>query len=285
MAVMTRSVPSFSIPFLFALLFFSGIQLYAQRTPKIKGNRKVTEVREELPPFRHLEVQADLDVQLEASGREGYHLKADENLVDVLRFEVRDSTLFITSFYRITGSKALEITVSFAELQSVTAAAGSVSNDTPFQADLLDLKAGEGTRLDMEFSASLCRVSLTGNAKADLRAEADSLAVTIAERADANIYTINEGLGVKLADQAALDLEGISRDAAMDVMGNARIKAEGLEVEKLQMTIGNSATARVLATSLLTLDASGGGKTYLYGSPQVQILGFADRAELHKEED
>ncbi len=280
-----RLTPFLSRPILFALLFFSGFGVYAQRTPKIKGNRKVTEVREQLPPFRHLELQADLDVQLEASGTEGYHLEIDENLIDVLRFEVRDSTLFIDSFYKITGSKVLEITISFAELESVRASAGSITNERPFQADLLELTAEETARLDMEFRASLCQVSLTGIGKADLRAEADSLSVTLNERADATIYTVNEGMHARLSDQSGLTLEGISKEAVMEVQGNAGMRAERLEAEALRLTVGESTTARIRATSRLILDAAGGSRTYLYGSPQVEVLRFSDRAELHKEED
>ena len=206
-------------------------------------------------------------------------------MIDILRLEVRDSTLFISSFYKITGSKALEITVNFRELQDVQVAAGTLFNETPFQADVLALSASEDARLDMEFRSSLCTISLEGNAKADLRAETDSLSVTLRERADAVIYTVNDGMEVNLSDQAGLDLEGVSTQASIAADGNSGLQATRLEAENLLLTISGSASARIRATGQVDLDASGGARTYLYGAPKIEILRFADRAELHKEED
>ena len=280
-----RAIPLHRLLLMFALLFLGGVQVQAQRTPKIKGNRKVTELREQLPPFRHLKLQADLEVRLESTGSEGYDIRADENLIDVLRLEVRDSTLYISSFYKITGSKALDITVSFKELESVTASAGYLYNESPFQSELLDLSAEEDARLNMEFRASLCRVSLEGNGKADLRAEADSLSVILKERSDAFIYTVNDAMQVRLTDQSGLELEGISGEAAVEADGNAGIKGTRMEATTLHLTTTGSANARVRAMDQLELDASGGSRTYLYGTPKIEILRFTDRAELHKEEE
>ena len=83
-------------------------QAFAQRKPKIKGNKKVVEVVEELPPFNAIELNDDLKIFLEKSSSEAFIIKADDNLIDVLKFKVVDSTLIITSFYKIISKKKLD---------------------------------------------------------------------------------------------------------------------------------------------------------------------------------
>lgn len=285
MALMIRPISNRSLYILCVLLFFGSSELLSQRKPRIRGNRKVTEVSESLPPFRHITLQDNLEVRLDPSGTEGYQLRADENLVDILRFEVRDSTLYIGSFYRITGSKSLEITVSFSELRRVAATAGHLYNTAPFQSEVLDLLASEDARLSLEYRAGLSQVMLEGNSRATLRAEADSLSVDMRERSDAFIYTVNQGMQLYLREQSGLDLEGISAQAAFEATDNSGLDATRLEAESLRLKASASATARVRATTQLELDASGGSRTYLYGSPAITVLQFSERSELHKEED
>ncbi len=50
-------------------IVFLPLLSWAQRKPKIKGNRQVTEVREELPPFNAIELNDNLDIELKKSLR------------------------------------------------------------------------------------------------------------------------------------------------------------------------------------------------------------------------
>ena len=79
------------------IVLVACFQTYGQRKPKIKGNKSVIEVREELPAFNAIEIIDDLEILLQKGASEGYVLNADDNLVDVLKFKVEDSTLFISS--------------------------------------------------------------------------------------------------------------------------------------------------------------------------------------------
>ena len=97
--------------FILAFLLSIPFVLIAQRRPKIKGNRSVIEVTQELPPFNALELVDNLEVTLKKSFGEEVSITADDNLVDFLKFEVVDSTLVISSFYDIVSKKKLDITM------------------------------------------------------------------------------------------------------------------------------------------------------------------------------
>ena len=87
-----------------------------QRKPKIKGNRKVTRVTERLPSFKAILLKDDLDIAIVAAKSPSYQLIADDNLVDVITLKVVDSVLEISSFYKITSKKELDITINYERL-------------------------------------------------------------------------------------------------------------------------------------------------------------------------
>lgn len=93
---------------LILLVLVSG-SVFAQKKQKIKGNKEVVEVYKNLEPFTKVEILDELAVNLMQTQSEGYRLKTDSNLVDVIKFEVIDGTLKIYTTNRIISSKNLEI--------------------------------------------------------------------------------------------------------------------------------------------------------------------------------
>ncbi|MEL6306280.1 MAG: DUF2807 domain-containing protein, partial [Bacteroidota bacterium] len=78
------------------LVLLLPLVTFSQRKPKIKGSRVVTEVKEELPPFNAIQLNSDMDITLKKSFGPGYTIVADDNLIDIYKFKVEDSTLVIS---------------------------------------------------------------------------------------------------------------------------------------------------------------------------------------------
>lgn len=268
---------------LLSALLLSGPVVQAQRKPRIKGNRQVIEVTQSLPPFSQVQLADDLEVRLERGDTEEVRLEVDENLVDVLRFDVSGSTLTIASFYAITGSRKLAITVRYRELTALEATAGTLISEEVINGDLMEVSASEASKLQLRLRANLLNLALEGNSRADLNVEADSLHLAMGDQVDATIYTANQGMALELGGHAALALEGVSASASVQVLEYGNLKADGLVATRMQARLEASAVGRLRADSELQLDLSGGSRTYLYGQPRISIARFADRAELHKE--
>ncbi|MDC6354428.1 MULTISPECIES: GIN domain-containing protein [Robiginitalea] len=267
------------------LALLVGAGAWAQRKPRIKGNRNPVEITESLPPFKYLRLEDDLEVRIRQQGSGGYELRVDDNLVDVLQFQVQDSTLVISSFYDITGSRALDITVFFRELSGVEVLAGKLIGEAEFNADLFSIRTEGAAGAELRLRASLCDVTLAGNSRADLNIGAESLVVRMAERSDATIYTDSDTISAELGDNADLTLEGIGDHAVLRLSGESGLSARKLVAGILEANLSGATTARIHAGTSLILDASGQSRTYLYGEPAVTLRRFADRAELHKEPD
>lgn len=270
---------------LLLLALLAGPEAFAQRKPKIKGNRQVTEVAQSLPPFKYIRLTDDLEVTLQRREAEGYLLEADDNLVDVLRLEVMDSTLHISSFYNVTRKKALNITVYFSELASAEVTAGRLISEDVIAVDLFTLRLSEAAKARMRLRADVMTLHMENNSSADLNVEADSLSVQMLDRTDATLYTVNQDMGVSLQDNASLTLEGITEIMEATVTRNAGLKASKMEADRVKAHLDAAGTARLRALTEVELDASGQSRTYIYGEPEIRLTGFRDRSELHKELD
>ncbi len=257
--------------------------LYGQRKPKIKGNKSVVEVSEELPPFTGIELKDDLEIYLQRSSDiVGYTITADDNLIDVLKFEVKDSILHISSFYTITGKKQLDISVKYDQLSKITAKDGKIISEAIISADEMKINSGGNSRLDLQLTAAVTTVIMEDNSKANLNIDSDSLAVTLKDKIDANLYTVSNIHDLSLQDDAIANIEGTSDSLQIKMSGSSKLKAQKLEGGTVNLETGDTASARLHAYRKLHLASTGSAKVYLYGEPLIEISLFTDSSELYK---
>ncbi len=259
------------------------VQLSAQRKPKIKGNKTVVEIQKELSPFNAIELKDDLEITLQKSSQEGYTVNADDNLIDVLKFKVDDSTLVISSFYKVTGKKKLEITIFYTELTKITMQDGSIGMDDVITADELYVKTMGPSRIELNASADYIKIDMEGMSSGDFNLSGDSLNIELKNKIDARIYYIGAGSSIKMHDNSSAKLEGTVDVLTVDLYGNANLKAEKLEAISVNAGLQGSTSARINASKGLELSSQGASKTYFYGNGKITLLDFLDTSQLHKE--
>ncbi len=257
----------------------------AQRKPKIKGNRSVTEVREDLPAFNAIELNANLDIQLKKSFGEGYEITADDNLIDVLKFKVEDNTLVISAFYDITSKKKLEIIVNYKELKAITQRDGKITMLDVLSTDNLYVNAFGPSKLSLKASAFVASLNMEDNSKGDFNFDVDSLNVSLKHRSDAAIYSVSSAKNIELLNTASLDIEGTTDSLNLKMFNNTKFTGQKLESGTVKIQLEESATARTNAFRSLELKSRGNAKTYLYGDPKITILEFLDTSQLIKKKD
>ncbi len=271
----------------FISIFFlvMPLLLISQRQPKIKGNRSVTEVSEQLPAFTAIELSHNLDIKLKKSFGEGYEIIADDNLVDVLKFDVVDSTLVISSFYDIVSKKKLEITVNYRELMAITVKEGKVFSNEVISSDELYLNTFGNAELDIEASGFMANVNAEDNSTMNLNLDIDSLNVSMKHKTDGVIYAVSGAKNINLEDSTSLTLEGTTESLQVEMNTNTKLKADKLEAAEVDLTIKESGFARINAYRTFNLKSSGTAKTHLYGNPKVAVEEFLDASQLLKKGD
>jgi hypothetical protein len=85
-----------------------------------------------------------------------------------------------------------------------------------------------------------------------------------------------------MTGQASLDLEGLCSKMTASLTDNSSLKASGLQADSVTAFLNTSANARVYATSDIAYEGRGSSRLFVYGQPEIRILGLFDSAELHK---
>ncbi|MET6989057.1 GIN domain-containing protein [Sediminicola arcticus] len=267
------------------LLLLSHVGLVAQRKPKIKGNRSVTEVKEELSGFNAIELKDDLEIELVKAPIEGYKVVADDNLLDVLKFKVEDSTLYISSFYKIQSRKKLEITVYYTDLVKLIQRDGKMMSKESIASDILTIEVLGSARMEVNASAGLVRLRMEENSSGDFNFSTDSLNVMMKDKADARIYAVGQASYIELNSNASLGLEGAVDNLQLESRDKTDVKAERYEARIIKATLENATNAYLRALEELELTTNGFSKAYIYANPKITIMEFLDTSELIKRKD
>ena len=262
-----------------------GFQTFAQRKPKIKGNKNVVEVKEELPNFKAIELIDNLELVLQKGPTEGYTINADDNLIDVLKFKVEDSTLVISSFYKITSKKKLDISISYVGLESITMHDGKINMKDVISSDRFLVKTLGASRLELNATAPIMHVHMEGMSSGDFNLASDSLNITLKDRVDARIYAVGDSNSVHMFNNASARIEGTTDVFNVELFDNSKLKADKMEAIKVEAQLEGSPDAKLNAIEHIGLSSSGTSKTYLYGNPKINILEFLDTSQLHKEKE
>lgn len=262
-----------------------GFQTIAQRKPKIKGNKNVVEVKEELPNFKAIELIDDLELVLQKGPTEGYTINADDNLIDVLKFKVEDSTLVISSFYKITTKKKLDISISYIGLESITMHDGKINMKDVISSDRFLVKTHGASRLELNATAPIIHVRMEGMSSGDFNLASDSLNITLKDRVDARIYAVGDSNSVQMFNNASARIEGTTDVFNVELFDNSKLKADKMEAINIEAQLEGSPDAKLNAIEHLGLSSRGTSKTYLYGNPKISILEFLDTSQLHKEKE
>jgi len=266
------------------LLIFPIIST-AQRKPKIKGSRIVTELSEELPPFNAIVLTDDLEIALEKSSGTGYHIIADDNLIDILKFEVTDGTLVISAYYNITAKKQLEITVNYTNLEAISLQNGTVVSKDVIESNELFVDGFNNTKLDIKANAALMDINLEDTSSGDFHLEVDSLNINLNKRAEAYVYAqINAG-ALDMEGNSSLAMEGTSDKFQVNLLEDAKYKGEAMQIGSCKLTIAGKSNARVHAFRDIQINSSGDASIYLYGTPKITIEEFLDTSQLIKKQE
>ncbi len=267
------------------LISICTFHAYGQRKPKIKGNKNVIEVRENLEPFTAIELADDLDIVLQKSPQEGYALALDDNLVDVLKFKVTDGTLIISSFYNITSKKKLEITIYFQELSSLKLLNGKISMKDVISAERLKVTTSGTSRLELNATADIIDITMEEISSGDFNLASDSLNVILKDRIDVKLYSTGISNTLHMYENASAKLEGGCDYFTAKLYGKSTLKAAKLEAKEVFLISEDSPDAQIRALNGFKLSTKGASKTTLYGNPQITILDFLDTSQLQKEMD
>ncbi len=269
---------------IFLLIVGIVTSLSAQEKPKIKGSKVVTEMSKSINEyFNILEIDDALKVMIVQGSESGYSIKTDDNLMDVIKFNVTDSILKIYTTNRIVKSKKLEIELTVNGIEQIT-----LKNDAEIKgkgwlfSEKLHLNADNSSRFDLGVQADDVVVKLQYNAGGKLKIKSKKTTIVMNDRTDVQASINSDITKVTLTKSAQLALSGDSDYVDYNASDKAELEAKKMKTSSALLYASNSADVHVRARKSLELYAHGTSKVYVYGDPKLDVKGITDKSKIIK---
>ncbi len=268
---------------LFALLLLGTQVVKAQKKPKIKGNRIVAPYNASLDAFHTIVLNEDLKINVVAADSSSVAILADDNLPPVFKFLVKDSVLIISTYYTITASKQLDITLFTPTLDSISMVSGKIGITLDPRFKSVKAYASGGTNLSVAGNIAYLSLSLDEKAFAVVNGVFDVFSLKMKDRAVATIYAdISENAQLQLSDKAGVKWGGTVAHLSAALLGSTHLDALELEATEAVVNASGSAKTELYVISHLTYFAKEESQLDLYGLPKIDLLEFSGTAQLKK---
>jgi len=265
-----------------ALMMFLSIMLaYGQKKSKIKGNREVITRIYTVPPFLRVETDEEIDITLKkAADTTQIQLRADENLHEVLKWDVNDGTLKLWLSKKIISKKKFEITLFVGEkFQGIILHNyAKVITDEKIRLERLYVELHDRARVDGGFTVrDTVGIRLTDNARLRADLEAASVYADLDKNATWEGVVFTKELQVNMRRSADLRLKGSVKD--LKITGADRAKFSGQKLD-----IKNDADIRLTGKAVARIHGKGADRLriQLDGSALLSVSGDFAHYEIKR---
>ena len=265
-----------------AMLFMS-LTAFAQKKMKIDGNKVVTDVFKTLEDFHAIEIAGDLEVNLTQTADNGYHLKTDENLVDVIKFDILNGVLKIYSTHEIKKSKELVIDLTYIDIDAITLTGkAQLNSKNRLTFDKLLFTANDDSKYELDMHTKSATFNLGQSSKGDIQLKGDKAIMILNDNAFLKGDIVVDNLDLTVNKRADMDIDGDATNLKLTATGSSDIKAKKLRATYADLNASNSSDIYVNASKELKIYTKGKSNVYVYGNPEVKVDGLNDKSKIIK---
>lgn len=271
------------VKILITAILFVSLSTFAQKKPKIDGNKTVTDVFKSLEEFHSIEITDNLEVNLTQTADNGYHLKTDDNLVDVIKFDILNGVLKIYTTHQIKKYKELVIDLTFVDINAITLieeAELNTKNRLKFKE--LMFTANDDSKYELDLQVEKATFNLSQSSKGDIVLKGDKAIMILNDNAFLKGDIIADALDLTVNKRADMDIKGDATNLKLTATGSSDIKAKKLRATYADLNASNSADIHVNATKELKIYTKGKSYVYVYGNPEIKVDGLNDKSKIIK---
>ncbi len=225
--------------FAFSLMLIGGVSSGCGEI--VRGNGNVITEDRTVSSFDGIKVSGAFEVFLEQGSNESLRIEADENLMNLIKTEVRGGVLRIWIEESVIRSESMKAFITFENIESVDISGAVELNGVGMlNFDDLELEASGATEIDLNLNADNLELDLSGSSEIDLEGEASNLTLGIS------------GAGELFAEDFILR----SCDISISGAGSAVINVS----ERLDIDISGAASVRYKGQPKINQRVSGAGK-------------------------
>jgi len=257
---------------------------FSQSTEKIKGSRNVTTQITEIDAFNRLVISDNFKINIKQGELPSVEINTDDNLHDVITFNVQEGSLSFKTNKRITSSKAMEITVVYKDFLNIIELKedAQLTSTSTIKAKDLVLRTKESSKIYLTLEAENFNYIAAGKTKAELNITAKTVVLDLSDNSKVEALINSETITIDMLQRANAILEGDSNELTIKADNSSILKAEKLITKTCNLITEGRADVHIEASKDIVIEASGTTETYIYGSPKIEINKFDDDAILRK---
>ena len=269
---------------LLILTFIITLTGFSQSSEKIKGSRNVTSKTTEINPFNRIVIGDNFKINLKQGELPSVQIDTDDNLHDVITFNVLEGSLNFETNKRITSSKKMEITIIYRDSLNIIElkedAELTASNTIEVQ-DLI-LRAKESTKAFLTIEAENFQYIGEGKTKAELNITAQSTVLNLNDNTAIEALVNSKTIAIDMLQRTNARLEGDTDKLIVNIDNSSTLKAEKLTTKTCNLNAKGRADVYIEVTKNFIIEASGTTETYIYGNPKIELKKFENEAILRK---
>lgn len=266
---------------LFLLISTLGI---SQNKEKIKGSKIVVEKPKEIGEFTALEIEDNLTVFLEKGGKNEITVETDDNLHEVITFDIKEKTLRIYTSKEITNSKKLVLKIKYTkDLTAVTAKHNSIIN--ALEVVILDditFKSLDYSKLYLNVNSKNFTLQSDDKTKTELNLKAEKAKIQLSKNAQIKALVATTDLAFDMYQKTTAAIEGETTNGIIRLDNDSEFTGVNLTIHNADITTEGDSIGTIRADTTLVVDANSKSKIYLLGEPKIEVRKFLGEAQLIK---
>ncbi|WJJ96953.1 GIN domain-containing protein [Algibacter luteus] len=265
------------------LVVLFSIMVSAQKKEKIKGNKEVIEVYNNLESFSQIEISDQLEVFLMQTGSEGYSLKTDSNLINSIKLEVIDSILKVYTTRNIVSNKKLELNITFQKLNKISLSnKAKLKGNNMFRLEALAINSLSNSDFELDIVSNDVSIRMDGNSNGKLKLNGEALTMVLNDNAFIKGSVSLTNFNLTVNKRADLNIEGSCDNLNLIATGSSDIKAKNLKATNAVINGSNTSDIYVYSSKNLNVYAKGKTFVYVYGNPEIKVEGLNDKSQIIK---
>jgi len=266
------------------LLVLSTTLTLAQKKDKIKGSKTVTVEQREVGNFEALEVEDNLKVHLERGEKTELKIEADDNLHDIISFDLKDNTLRIYTTKEAVNYKKLIVRVTYdSDLTLVTSKNEAVINAIEeIQLDEITFKTSDYSKLFLNVNTKKFILQADDKSKTELNLRSENTIIQLSKNAALKSLLTTFDLKIDLYQKSNATLEGNATKATIRLDNNSNLTGNKLIIKDAEIITESYTNCSLFVETNVIIDAAGKSEIDLFGSPKIEMRQFSEEAKLFK---
>ncbi|MBU2929474.1 DUF2807 domain-containing protein [Winogradskyella psychrotolerans] len=257
-----------------------------QSNDKIKGDRNVTIKQTFVDNFNSIVVDGDFSIEIVYNSKPSVNIEADDNLHEVIQFNVTDGVLSFTETTRIMSKKKLNITVNYSDGLSAieTRGDGEIRSLTSMELGDVTLTTADNSRAYLNINAKNFTYKSSGKSKTRLNLTANNTKIELTDNSKLDALITSKVADFDLYLRSDAVIEGNANTSVIRMDNSTNFNGSKFDVKTSEVSLEDNSDVTIAVSENISIAASGNSEVYLFGNPAITITKFEDTAKLQKKQ-